>query len=483
MSEHQGLSATKVVSSMVWSSADRFGSMGLQFIINLVLARLLVPEDFGIIGVLWIFIAISETFIDGGFASALIQKKNPTQTDFSTVFFWGLTISVGMYVLLFILAPFIEIFFKIATLADILRVIGLLLVFHSVTSVQIARLRKQLSFKILAIVDIIAYFTSGTVGILFAFHGFGAWSLVAQQLTQAIVIALALFVVTKWYPTLTFSVESLKTLFSFGGYILATNVLQEICRNFQGILIGRKFSAKQMGLYAQANKLDVVVSWAIPQSLVMVLYPAYSSLQDDKAKLISTIAMNIRVIAYAIYPILGLLIMFAKPVIISLYGMKWVDAIPYYQILCVGGFFVCLQNINFYAVAAYGNSRALFKWSFYRWGFLLCALIIGSNFGMRGILYGIVISNLNIYIVNAYLVQKFIGLKIWWQVKSILPTIVSVLVCGFCTLWAYNYLNIHFLMCAVIFVFLYIVCTYRQKSASELKNLIEALIAKKCKRI
>ncbi len=406
--------------------------MVLQFTVNLILARLLLPEDFGAIGMLAIFIAVSQVLIDGGFGSALIQKKNPSQTDYSTIFYWNILFSSFLYLILFILAPYIGKFFSMPVLSGVLRGIGLTLIINSIFTLQKIRLQKRLEFKRIAISNLSSYIIGAASATVMAYHGSGVWSLVAMQIIYGVVFILVLWMVTKWTPSLCFSVKSLRELFGFGGYILFANILQETCKNLQGIIIGRKFSANQMGYFSQAYKLDQITSYSIPQVIVQVMYPVYSSLQDDRERLNEIVAMNMRVIAFLIFPVIGLLILIAEPLIVFLYGEKWLPSVPYFQVLCVGGFFVCLQNVNFYAVAAVGKSKQLFYWSFYKWGFLLCALIIGMNFGMYGILWGMVLSNFNIFMVNSLLASNFNGLTVISQLKcimfSLLMTIVSVIV-------------------------------------------------------
>lgn len=406
--------------------------MILQFTVNLILARLLLPEDFGAIGMLAIFIAVSQVLIDGGFGSALIQKKNPSQTDYSTIFYWNILFSGFLYLILFIFAPYIGKFFSMPVLSGVLRGIGLTLIINSIFTLQKIRLQKRLEFKRIAISNLSSYIIGAACAIIMAYHGGGVWSLVAMQIIYGVVFILVLWLITKWTPSLCFSVKSLRELFGFGGYILFANILQETCKNLQGIIIGRKFSATQMGYFSQAYKLDQITSYSIPQVIVQVMYPVYSSLQDDRERLNEIVAMNMRVITFLIFPIIGLLILIAEPLIVFLYGEKWLPSVPYFQVLCVGGFFVCLQNVNFYAVAAVGKSKQLFYWSFYKWGFLLCALIIGMNFGMYGILWGMVLSNFNIFMVNSLLASNFNGLTVISQLKcimfSLLMTIVSVIV-------------------------------------------------------
>lgn len=411
----------KAASGAVWASIDRFGAMGVAFVVNLVLARLLMPADFGIIGMLAIFIAVSQTLIDSGFSTALIQKKNPTQTDFSTIFYWNIVLALLLYLCLFVTAPFIARFYHTPLMSPVLRVIGITLLLCGINAVQLTRLRKSLSFKTIAASNITSTVISGCLAILLAYRGFGVWSLVVMQIASGAINVVILAIVTRWHPSLMFSFESFKELFSFGGFILAANVLQTICQNFQGVIIGRKFSASQMGYFSQAYKLDQVTSYSLPQVIVQVMYPVYSSIQDDRKRLQAVLLMNIRVISFAVFFLLGFLMLAAEPIILGLYGEKWITSVPYFQIFCVGGLFVCLQNINFYAVAAVGKSKDLFYWSFYKWGFLLTVLFIGSYVGMYGILWGMVASSFNIFAVNSYLASKHVGLTVLSQIRALFP--------------------------------------------------------------
>lgn len=411
----------KAASGAIWASIDRFGAMGVSFVVNLVLARLLMPADFGIIGMLAIFIAVSQTLIDSGFSTALIQKKDPTQTDFSTIFYWNIVLALLLYLCLFITAPYIAQFYHTPLMSPVLRVIGISLLLCGINAVQLTRLRKSLSFKLIAASNITSTVISGCLAILLAYRGLGVWSLVVMQIASGAINVVILAIVTRWHPSFEFSLKSFKELFSFGGFILAANVLQTICQNFQGVIIGRKFSASQMGYFSQAYKLDQVTSYSLPQVIVQVMYPVYSSIQDDRKRLQAILLMNIRVISFTVFFLLGLLMLAAEPIILGLYGTKWMASVPYFRIFCIGGLFVCLQNINFYAVAAVGKSKELFYWSFYKWGFLLAVLFIGSYIGMYGILWGMVASSFNIFAVNSYLASKHVGLTVLSQIRALFP--------------------------------------------------------------
>lgn len=468
----------KAAKGAVWATIDRFGMMILQFSVNLILARILMPEDFGIIGMLAIFIVVSQVLIDGGFSSALIQKKHPSQSDYSTILFWNLGFSLFLYLLLFLSAPFISEFYNMPHLTGVLRGIGISLILNGIFAVQKVRLQKDLAFRTLALTDIFSYITSGSVAVIMALHGFGVWSLVVMPVITALLSILITFIITKWVPSLCFSKNALKELFGFGGYIMASTVLQTVCQNLQGLIIGKRFSATIMGFFSQAYKLDQITSHSIPQVIVQVMFPVYSSLQDDLKKLNAVVLMNLRVIAFIVYPLLATLIIVAEPLITTLYGAKWLPSVPYFKILCIGGFFVCLQNINFYAVASVGKSKALFKWSFYKWGFLLTALLVGMTLGINGLLWGIVTSNVNIFIVNACLASKYTGLKVYSQISAILPVIGIILLAS-----AITYLcflgNWNFILCIIVFLFSFILLaslfrlTALHETISVLKRIIK----------
>ena len=454
--------------------------MVLQFAVNLIMARLLVPADFGAIGMLAIFIAVSQILIDGGFGSALIQKKEPTQRDFSTIFIWNLVFSLFLYLLLFLLAPIIGKFYSMPVLSDVLRVIGLNLVITSLLSIQITRLRKQLAFRTIAVTNLGAYIAGGLIAVLMAINEFGVWSLVAMQLSQSVIAVFILWLITRWRPSFCFSKRTMKELFGFGGYIMAANILQEISKNLQGIVIGKKFSAAQMGYYSQAYKLDQIFSYSIPQVIIQVMYPVYSSLQDNKEKLISTVLMNLRIIAYTIFPLLAILILIADPLIPIIFGKKWQISVQYYRILCIGGFFVSLQNIFFYAIAAIGQSKVLFKWSFYKWSFLIMAIFVGVQWGMLGLMWGIVFSNFNILLVNSLLSTKLTGIKFTNQIKSLYPIVINVIIC-FIICYIVQKKEINFILLSLIYISIYLTISvvFKSSALKETIHIIEIITKRK----
>lgn len=415
----------KAVSGMLWSSFQKFGTMGISFVSNIILARLLTPEDYGCIGMLMIFILVANTFIDGGFGSALIQKKEPTQEDYSTIFYWNLFLSVVLYFALFASAPLIARFYNLPLLSSVLQVQGLVLILNSLSIIQQNRLRKQLLFKKLAIVSIISALLSLAITIYLAYLGCGAWALVAQQLLMSGFNAVLYWIVGKWNPSLVFSRQSFKELFGFGGFILLSNLINTFCNNMQGLIIGRFCSARALGLYTQSVKLVDVSSMSISSVIDQVSYPILSGFQNDRERLVATLRNIIMATAYISFPIVSILILIAKPLIVLLYSEKWIECVPYFQILCIAGFVMCIQNINYYGVAALGKSKTLFTWTIVKRILGLMAIILGFVLNdFIGILWGFVVSAFIVYVINASLSAYYTGYRLLQQLKDLFPVIL-----------------------------------------------------------
>lgn len=471
----------KTSKGILWSSLEKFGTMALQFGVNLILTRLLLPEAFGLIGLLDIFLAVAQTLMDGGLASALIQKSNASEKDFSTVFFTNLSISILAYIILFLSAPLIARFYRLPQLVPIVRVLSLYIVSNALGIVQLTIIRKNLNFNRLAKINIFSYIIASVAAIIIAFSGGEAWSIVTLTLGYSVFVTLSAWMVSSWRPKLLFSTAALRNLFSFGGYFVGANILQEIARNLQGIIIGRRFSASYMGLYTQANKLDRITSYTVPNILVQVMYPVYSNIKDDDTRLRDMLGLNTRLIAGVLFPLFAILIIIAPSLIPFLFGDKWIGVIPYYQILCVGGFFVSLQNIYFYAVAAKGKSRVLFLWSFYKWGFLIAAICAGMFFGMDGILWAIALSGFNIYLVNALLTARYTEYKFHLQIADLLPLILLVATGLAGAKSAKAFLHLNDLLAALFFLIFYVAAAILLKLSvvGEIKTFIKRLLIRK----
>lgn len=419
----------KAASGVAWTSIQKFAGMGVSFIAGIILARLLTPEDYGCIGMLSIFMLLAGAFVDGGFASALIQKKRPTQEDYSTIFFFNLGMSLLMYVILFACAPAIARFYKMPILSSVLRVQGLVLIINALSLIQSNQLRKQFKFKKIAIVTLITSIVSFSVTIIMAYKGFGVWSLVVMNLLTAFIPAVVYWVTNKWFPLWVFSKASFKELFSFGIFMFLTTIITRICNNIQGLLIGRFYNPATMGYYSKAKSTEETASTSLSSVIDQVAYPLYAEYQNDKPMLINVIKKLTLSIAYITFPMMLLLILLAKPIFVLLYSERWLDSVPYFQILCIAGIAICLQGVNYQAIAAIGKSNAMFSWTLVKRAIGL-ALIVGglAAFGMKGLLVGMVMQSWLIYLINAYQVHKYVGYKLSIQFFDLLPTMVLSIV-------------------------------------------------------
>lgn len=424
----EGSLKQKTMSGMVWSGIQKFGVMGITFIANIVLARLLTPDDMGCIGMLAIFILISNTFVDGGFGSALIQKKQPTQTDYSTIFWWNMFLSTVLYVVLYICAPLVAAYYRMPLLSDVLKVEGLVLIFNALCLIQNNKLRKQLRFKLLATTNVVAATVSVVVAIVLAGMGWGVWALVAQQLTLSAVGAALLWMVGRWSPSWIFSRTSFKELFRFGGYILLSNLINTFCNNVQGLLIGRVYNPATMGYYSQARKLEQVPTNSLSQVVDQVAYPVLAEAQGDKEYMQRMLKKFITSLAFVVFPLMLLLALVGRPLIVIVYSAKWMAAVPYFQILCIAGTASCLQGVNYHAVAAMGQSRQLFSWTIIKRSIGL-AFVVGGLWlwGMKGLLAGMVVTSFVVYLLNAYLVQRYVDYKVLAQLLDLVPVTLLTL--------------------------------------------------------
>lgn len=446
----------KTISGVVWSTVQRFGSMAITFASNIVLARLLSPSDFGCIGMLMIFISLANTFIDGGFGSALIQKKLPTKEDYSTIFYWNIFLAIILYSVLFISSPAIARFYKIPLLADVLKVQGIVLLFNSLCIIQHNQLRKQLQFKKLAIVEIVAALLSLAVAIVTACYGWGVWSLVAQQLSLGLFKAILLWFLNSWRPILVFSWKSFKELFKFGGFMLLSSLFATLSNEIQGLLVGRRFTSATMGLYTQAYRLEGSAATAVSSVIDQVTYPVMAAVQDDRQKLISALKRFIQIPAYICSPIMALMIVIAKPVIILLYSAKWIDCVPYFQILCTAGLAVCLQGSANNSIAAIGKSNIFFKWTIIKRTLTIVLCVAGIIlWGMKGLLWSCVLGAWSVYFINAFLVERHVGYSFWNQLMDILPFAVMSAAIGILVYWIGAQLSLHMYVVAAIQVLLF----------------------------
>lgn len=471
---------------MVWTSIQKFAGMGISFVSGIILARLLTPDDFGCIGMLSIFMVIAGSFVDGGFASALIQKKRPTQEDYSTIFFFNLGMSLLMYVILFFSAPAISRFYKMPLLCSVLRVQGLVLIINAFSLIQSNQLRKQFRFKKIAVIALATSIISLSITIFLAYKDFGVWALVASNLISAFIPAIVYWLTNKWHPLWVFSKASFKELFNFGFFMFLTHIINNICNNVQGLLIGRFYNPATMGYYSKAKGTEELASTSISHVMGQVTYPLYAEYQHDIPLLINAIKRITSSISYFTFPLMFLLILLAKPIFVLLYSDRWLNSVPYFQILCLAGIAICLQGVNYQAVAAVGKSKVMFSWTVIKRAIGLVIIVGGmAAFGIKGLLVGMVMQSWLIYLINAYQVHKHIGYKLFTQLFDLLPILIlAIISCAIAFCLGYFLPNCNMYILAIIRLFVFVAVyiggsvLFKMESFKYVKETLPMFLAK-----
>lgn len=457
----QGNLKEKTVFGMMWGAVGKVGTLTINFLSNLVLARLLMPQDYDCIGMLAIFLAVSNIFIQGGLGAALIQKKNPTKLDYSTVFYWNLVFAVIFYAILFVIAPFVARFYGIPILEPMLRVQSSVLVIQSFAIVQITQLQKQMNFRALALRNMAAALAGTLVAIPMALRGFGAWSLVASAIIAAIVNVLLLWKLSSWRPSWEFSFSSLKNLFSFGGLMLLSSLAETLYVNLQGLIIGKRFPAGNLGYYMQAKKLEEVPVTGLSSIVNDVTFPAFSALQDDPERLLEGVRKSTKSLSFLNFPMMIMLMIIAQPLITLLYGSKWETSVPYFQILCISGLIYTINTLNTNVIKSLGKGKIYFIIQITKRLIGIAIILFGMKFGIYGLLWAVASVSYISFIVNALVNKKLINYGIFRQLGDVGVCLILALFTGVVTylLGLILPINIYLIMLIqiVVYIILYLV--------------------------
>ena len=421
---------SKSMKGMAWTGVSRLTTKVVQFLVGIVLARLLMPEDYGIIGMLAIFIAIAQTFIDSGFASALIQKKDRTETDYSTVFYFNFVISLLLYGLFYVSAPWIADFYSMPVLTDVIRVVTLALIINGLTIVQTAKLTIDLNFKLQAIASVLSVVLSGGIAIIMAYKGWGVWALVFQGLFSALVRAAILWAFSRWKPKKAFSYVSFRRLFSFGSKLLCSGMINTVYNNLYTLVIGKTFSAAEVGFFNRGDHFAQLPTQTVQEMVVKVNYPILSSMQDDDAKLVTTYQKLLTAPVFLLYPLLIGLIVLAAPLVEFLIGAKWLPCVPILQIICVGCMFDPLTHINLNLLYVKGRSDLVLKLELIKKpiGFLI--LFASIPFGIIWMCVGRSVYSFIAFVFNCYYTQKMLHYGFFAQMRVLFPIIVRSILMG-----------------------------------------------------
>ena len=422
--------ASQSIKGFIWSAVERFSLQGVQFVIGIVLARLLSPSDFGMIGMLTIFLSISQIFVDCGFSNALIREKNVTDRDYGTAFLINFLISVGCFGILFFAAPFVADFYQHPDLRPVMQVVSLTLIINALFTVHKAKLSRAVDFKTQSKASFGAAFLSGVFGIALAYCGFGVWSLVWQSVANSVLNLLIFSVLLRWFPKPCFDKKSFHSLFSFGSKLLLSSLLHSIYSNLYNIVIGKKFSASDLGYYTRADHLSSFPSLNVASILTRVTYPILSKLQDDNEKLLDVYKKYLQLSCFLIFPLMIGLCVLAKPTIILMLGEKWAPAILLMQLLCFSTIFDPVCNINLNLLYVKGRSDLVLKLEIIKKTIAIIILFASIPFGIAGMCFGKAFYGVIATFLNMIYTRRFIDLSIWGQTKLLAPSLVLSLAMG-----------------------------------------------------
>ena len=398
-----------VLSSLFWKLMERGGTQGIQFIVQIVLARLLLPEEYGLIALITVFITFANLFVQSGFNTALIQKKDADKMDFSSVFYLSLFVAGLLYVILFVTAQFIADFFREPQLVPLLRILSCTLFFGALNSIQNAYLAKNMMFKKLFFSSLGAIVVSGAIGVITAYSGWGVWALVAQQLVNQFVVTIILWFTIKWRPSLLFSFKRVTVLFSFGWKLLVSAVLCTLDRNIRTLIIGKNYSSDMLGFYNRGQQFPEIIGINIDGSIQSVLFPAFASHQDNLKKVKNMMRRAIMTSSFIMFPMMVGLAVVAEPLVKLLLTDKWVPAVPFLQISCAAEALIPIQTTNLQAINALGRSDIFLKLEIVKTIISLIILGISIPFGIYAMAWGVFLSCVISTFINAYPNKKLLN--------------------------------------------------------------------------
>lgn len=421
----------KTIKGVGWSAADALLGQGVTFIVGLVLARLLSPDEYGLIGICLIFTTVLNGIVDSGFSNALIRKKEVTDEDYNTMFTTNMAISIVLYVLLFISAPLVSDFFHRIELTALVRVTGLILFLNALSITQVTILTKNIDFKTKTKASLVSAIISGVIGIAMAFMGYGVWSLVAQQLSKQLLYTLCLWVLNKWWPKFTFYKESFKYMWGFGWKLLASGILNNVWNQLYQVVIGRCYTSSTLGHYTRANECASIFSSNLTTIIQRVTFPVLSELQDDKKKLLASYRKLIKVSMFVTVICMFALGAMAEPMIYSLIGPQWHQAATFLPFICITMSLYPLHAINLNMLQVQGRSDLFLYLEIVKKIITLIPIFIGAFVGVYWMLCASIFTGFIAFLLNSWFTGKFLNYSSWQQLKDVLPSYLIALFIGF----------------------------------------------------
>lgn len=421
----------KTINGLKWSFVDSFANQGIQFIVGIILARLLEPEKFGLIGMLTIFISVSQAFIDSGFSQAIIRKQDCKQIDLNTVFFFNLVMSIFLYFCLFFSARYIGLFFSQPALCQLLKVLGIVLITNAIGLIQRTLVTKEVDFKLQSKISIASSIISGVLSIWMAFNGYGVWSLVGKTISMQLITTLLFWIFNSWRPSFGFSIKSFRELFHFSSKLLASGLLDIIYKNVYHLIIGKYFSFTELGYYTKANEFHNIPSVNLTQIISRVSYPVISTIQNDPVNMKTVYKKLIKGSMFLSLIIMSGLAACSKQVVLLTIGENWLPAAEYLQILCISGVFYPLHALNLNVLVVKGHSDIFLKLEVIKKILIIPTIIIGIHYGIKVMLFTMVINSIVAFFLNSKESGKLIGYSSLEQLKDIFPSfVISIIMVG-----------------------------------------------------
>lgn len=417
----------KTIKGFQWSFIDNFGKLGGQFVIGIILARLLSPSDFGLVGMITLFIVVGESLINSGFGQALIQKKDADNIDFSTVFYFNIFASVIIYLIIFYSSPFIAKFYNEPQLVIITKVICISFIINAFGLVQTDYFVKKLDFKTPALIGIISVVISGTISIVMAFKGFGVWALVTNTVIRSLIGTILYWKLSYWKPMLKFSMNSLKSLYSYGSKILVAGLIESFFGNIYYIIIGRFFSAQSLGYYTRAVSFKELPVNTVISLVQNVTYSVFSSIQDDNNKLISGYTKLVRSLLAIVLPLLVFVYITSTPLINIVLGAKWLPVVPFLKLMVLYAWINVVQTFNNQIISIKGRSDYYLYLKIIDKTLVVTSILITFKFGIMAMIYGHMVATLLTYFIGNYYLNKLIDISLLYQIKNILPFLISAI--------------------------------------------------------
>lgn len=410
---------SKAVKGVGWNIIEKIAVNLFKFSFGVVLARLLLPEEFGLIAMVGVFFVIADVFVEGGFGQAYIQKKVVNQIDANTVFIVNLSVSILIYLLLYVFSEEIAQFYNENRLVTIIRVMGIIVLINAFRVVQIAQIRRDLNFEAKAKISIGSVIVSGSIGVVCAYLGLGVWSLVIQQILNRFILSTGLYFASNWRFKAEFSRSSFYSMFSFGSWLLLANIFKTTFDNIYKLAIGRFFSASELGYFTKSKQFQGLITEQFSWAIRMVSFPVFSQVQDQRARISNSLIKFLKYSSFITVPILGVLIVVAKPFVIILLTEKWVTMVPYLQLLCVVGMMIPIYDINLQVIQSLGKSKTVFFLGLVRNILRIFNIYLFYDFGIEYIIIGEIVLVFISYMINCIYLKKFIGVGFSKQVKAL----------------------------------------------------------------